>query len=317
MPGRVVTFTGCRMNTSEISADGWYDFLAMENSIFREAWNRVRRAQIHPNAFADHWDALIKPDAFGISLEYGTDRTGLIKFQRRFPYVPDASLELGEFFYQLRAALDSLAFTAARKVGGDSSLNENSIYFPIVDSAERYKRYAKNPLPLPKQLGNWIKSIQLCFAHESSDALVKQIAGYLWFLHDCARKDRHRRLAVLGACGSQLFAHISFTPPVELEHVEGVPCNFFESEGALAKFRIAEHVPGLQVDLRASLELDVVLENIRFPGPNLFDILDNVRCAVEHVIVKFEEAFAQRMTMSNPPGCNFSFTFWDDGSNPT
>ena len=53
----------------------------------------------------------------------------MIRFQRPAIQIHDASFELGEFFYQLRAALDCLAFTGVRQKTGDPVPNENRIYF--------------------------------------------------------------------------------------------------------------------------------------------------------------------------------------------
>jgi hypothetical protein len=259
--------------------------------LFRESRDRLARAKMHRNAFADHWNALIEHDAISIIVEFNPDRTGVIKFQRKSPYVNDASLELGEFFYQLRAALDCLAFTAVRQKTGDPVSKEDSIYFPIADTVSRYDKQVKNLGAIPEQLRLWIKSVQPCFAGENTDEPIGRISLLLELLHNCARKDRHRRLTVLAPGGSELCVEISFTPHVEIEHIDGVSCNLFDNEGVLAKFKLAEYVPGLNVDLKGDLYIDVILENIHFSGWQFADALDRIGRVVDYAISQFEAAF--------------------------
>jgi hypothetical protein len=269
------------------------DLAALGNSsIFEESRHRVRRAKLHRNAFADQWNALIKRDAFSFFVECNADRTGFIRFRRQSPYSHDVSLELGEFFYQLRAALDCLAFTAVRQVAGDPVPNEDGIYFPIADTPEGYQRLARNLSRLPQELREWIKSIQPCFARDSADDFLRQTSDLLELLHDCARKDRHRRLTILSPWGSELAGSFSFTPAVQIEHLEGGSCNLFDAEGTIAKFRVAEYIPALQVQLECNLYVDVVMENIAFKGPLFEKALDNIGRAVDHVIIQFETAFS-------------------------
>jgi hypothetical protein len=66
-------------------------FVCLKNSsIFEESRHRVRRAQFHRNAFADHWNSLISKDALNVIVEYASDRTGVIRFQRRVAQIHDA-----------------------------------------------------------------------------------------------------------------------------------------------------------------------------------------------------------------------------------
>jgi hypothetical protein len=261
-------------------------------SLFEESRHRVRRAQCHRNAFADHWNALINDDALGLFVECKPDRTGIIGFRRQTPYVHDISFELGEFFYQLRAALDCLAFVAVRQITGDPIPNEDRIYFPIDNSPAGYQNHAQYIEKLPQQLLDWIKSIQPCFAPSSVDESVRQVSALLKLLHDCARKDRHRRLTVIAAWGSELSGSFLFTPHVKVEGIEGCGCNLFDNEGTIAKFRLAEYVPQLHVDLQGNLYVDTVMEGIGFKGPLFANALDGIAHAVDHAIYQFERAFA-------------------------
>lgn len=261
-------------------------------SIFRESRLRVKRAAMHRNAFADPWNELIRPETLDITAECNADRTGTVRFQRRSPPSPDAFFELGEFFYQLRAALDCLVFTAIRQITGDPVPNEDSIYFPIADIPSRYERHAGNLGKLPSALREWIRSVQPCFALSSSDPMVNQIGPLLLLLHDCARKDRHRRLTVIGAFAGELSGAILFTPHVQLEHIEARSCDLLSDKGILAEFRVAQYHPCLRFEMEANIELDVVMESIRFSGPRFIEALDSTGRVVDYTIEQFEKAFA-------------------------
>lgn len=96
---------------------------------------------------------------------------------------------------------------------------------------------------------------------------------------------------MLVPCGSELRVDISFTPHVQVEYIEGVSCNLFGNEGVLAKFRLAEHVPSLKVDLKGDLYIDVILENIHFSGRQFGEALDSIGRVVEYAISQFEANF--------------------------
>ena len=170
--------------------------------------------------------------------------------------------------------------------------NEDRIYFPIDNFPTGYQKHVQYLEKLPQQLLDWIKSIQPCFAHSSVDESVRQISSLLKLLHDCARKDRHRRLTVIAAWGSELSGAFLFTPHVDVEGIEGCGCNLFDDEGTIAKFRLAEYVPQLHVDLRGNLYIDTVMEGIGFKGPLFANALDGIAHAVDLAIYQFERAFA-------------------------
>jgi hypothetical protein len=144
---------------------------------------------------------------------------------------------------------------------------------------------------LPEKLKTWIKSVQPCFATESNELIIKQAAILLGVIHEFARKDRHRRLTIFAAQASEITGEFIFDRPVKLDWIEGCPCNLFESEGILGKFRFAEYVAGLDVDLDAKATMDVVVGDFPMTGKEFSSLPDNLGHVVEYTIGYFEDAF--------------------------
>jgi hypothetical protein len=165
-------------------------------SHFTDCRQRIDRAAKHAKAFTDEWNGLLKPKAF----EYRTKKkgNGAFVFIGRFRVLPknDLALELGEFFYQLRAALDGAVFKMAEIISAPNPpTDEEALYFPICRKESGFKNSGLYKGPFPQTVKDWFKSVQPCYAHSSSDPKIIEISRRLEVLNECARKDRHPKTA--------------------------------------------------------------------------------------------------------------------------
>ena len=80
---------------------------------FEVSRQRLERAYAHAAQFAQEWNALDKENLYTFRANVNRDGTGSIRMIRVKPIPPLFSLLLGEFLYQLRAALDACIYRAA------------------------------------------------------------------------------------------------------------------------------------------------------------------------------------------------------------
>ena len=136
--------------------------LAEKPRLFPDSVKRINRAVLHYNAVYAEFLKFIQPDAHTVHIEMSEQETeGVAK--TRLPDVPenDMALELGEFFYQLRAALDSLIYQASIYTEGvDPPSNKDKVEFPICIDEGKFNRNAVNRKPFPTKLRNRLLSIQ-------------------------------------------------------------------------------------------------------------------------------------------------------------
>jgi len=74
--------------------------------------------------------------------------------------------------------------------------------------------------------------------------------------------------------------------------MEARSCDVLSEKGILAEFRVAQYHPGLRFEMEANIELNVVMEGIRFSGPRFVEALDSTSHVVDYTIEQFEKAFA-------------------------
>lgn len=104
------------------------------------------------------------------------------------------ALEFGEYLYNLRAALDHLAYTlAVFDSKQDPPPREDAIQFPIYDTKDGFQRNEYRIEALSEKHREWIESVQPYMGENGP------VHYLLHWLNDLARKDRHRQLHVMGA----------------------------------------------------------------------------------------------------------------------
>jgi hypothetical protein len=230
---------------------------------------------------------------YSLFTEMKDDGTGFVRAVRKTKAGDDLPFILGEFFYQLRAALDSLLYRAAIiQTKRDPPPDENRLEFPITIADKYFKKTAYHGIPFPDELRNWIESIQPNNADKTIGTEWHGINRILRLLHDCARKDRHRRLHVVGAPPHSLTGQVHVPMPAKLVSFVGVPCNLLDDESIFLQFAVEGYVPGMQIYIDGDFTVDVVINEIPgIRGQQVNGILVSCEEAVMSVIRKFEEFY--------------------------
>jgi hypothetical protein len=258
--------------------------------VFEDCWKRIDRARMHAKAFTHEWNGLLKPATF----DYRTkkDGNGALIFIGRFRDIPknDLALELGEFFYQLRAALDGVIFRTA-EIGSapNPPADENSLYFPIYPSPKAFKKSAVYTGPFHQDLKNWLESVQPYNAPKSGNPDIVECGRRLKLLHDCARKDRHRRLHVIAAI--PISVDWKFDPPFPAGYVRQIHgANFFEDEAEFLEMRVPESErdnPNIKLETEIELSISIA-EMPGIAGAKISRELQNLDDTVSAIVREFE-----------------------------
>jgi hypothetical protein len=234
---------------------------------FETCRQRIARAQVHSKALADLWnEAVSEDDLYSTRLNIEDDGTGGLWIEPRFQRgLPESfSLEFGEFLYQLRSALDACVYAAAIVDSGrDPPPDEEYLEFPICASPAAFKKASRKIGPLAEERRGIIESVQPYNAPSLDDSLlVMNPHRTLAILNDWARKDRHRRLHIVGGWASNANPQLWLPPGVELEYMRVTYDGLLEHESKIASFKLRGYVPGAESKVKANpdLFLDIAID---------------------------------------------------------
>jgi hypothetical protein len=267
-------------------------------SIFEDSNRRFDRALIHAKAFKAIWESLVKPESFSTEIKLNANRTtGVVRaIHPDFPE-NDLAIEIGEMFYQLRAALDCAVYKAAVLAESiDPPSNEDRVEFPIYSSSKRFQGNPVNDSPFPSKLRDWLELIQPYNADKTENTELANLWRFLEILHDCARKDRHRKLHLIAAVPSSV--QYSIDPPGLVKAVRIIgDANFLEGKDEFLAFDLVQSIPGgyqgkfqLNTDIMVEISIENVIRPI-MPGQSGYvfaRILESVRFVLDY----FESFFS-------------------------
>jgi hypothetical protein len=261
--------------------------------LFSESRKRLDRAVVHAESVKKIWESLIDPKSYNTVIEMNGDWTeGIVKYVRSSPLPEnELAIEFGEMFYQLRAALDHLVYKASVLAEGvDPPSNENRVEFPICIDAAKFTRSTVNDPPFPNQLRDWIEEIQPYNAAKHTGTDLEYVVHALRILHDCARKDRHRRLHVVGAVATQ-FRWDFLLWPGRLLSVQPLSMNLLEGNNEFLRIKVDGFIPGGngKIQLNSELISEISIDEIPITKPGESGAaLNAVFVAVQQVIEYFE-----------------------------
>ena len=270
---------------------------------FKNSWSRVQRAADHLTTFQNECKALFalfpRNPVVKDNQDSGWFVASLTADEATRTKIADTILPLllGEFAYQLRAALDGLIWDAITFTQGtEPRADANRIEFPILNGKMRdFKKCAFLEFPFPDRLKTWLESIQPYSAESPPGHPDRGLSGALEDVHNLARLDRHRRLRIISALPTQLFGNIVFDPEgFKAIDVEGLDCNILGNQYDILRFKV-ESATGdrpRKIRILTRAKFEIFFEDL----PNLQDVspgerLDNLREAVSYVIRKFEDEF--------------------------
>lgn len=269
----------------------------MDRKIFPESWKRLDRAALHLKAFQTEWERITEPKSYEFVTEPSSDWTlGCLRAKAKNSRENSLAHELGEFFYNMRAALDSTVYQAAIFLEDTASpANADSLEFPICDTEKRFKKSRIDKRNFPPDLVSWIRSIQPYNAPNTTDPGTLDLMTHLLMLHNCARKDRHRLPHIVAAFPTHLSCRFSAIPPtIRVRNGQGIRVNFLESDDPFFFFEIhgADLTQNCNIKLESALKLEVSVDQIPIPPGGSFDSeIKRVCAAVEYVVGYFENGF--------------------------
>src|SRR5918999_1766269 len=257
---------------------------------------RLERAELHHREFGRIWNGFLTG---GEALALDDSRVLEAAAIQHEPYVPrvtvypngegvievepvdfpgdELALELGEFLYQLRAALDSLVYDTAIVVSGqDPPHNAEKLEFPIRASETGFKNAAAKIAPLADHHRIWIEDIQPYRAEYETEGMEFS-AKALEAINDLARKDRHRGLHVVASWGANKNPQFDLPPGCSLEWVLVTDDGMLEREREIARFKIRNWAPGLEIHANPNFTIDVAVEDLPPPAGDEDTLLTRTR----------------------------------------
>jgi hypothetical protein len=291
--------------TADRGRNGPASLLLMSERRFKNSWNRLDRATFHLSAFQAEWNRLLAHNPFG-SIVRHDENTGWWVASLTADDVTREAIEnttlpliLGEYAYQLRAALDGLIWDAITFTRGtEPPVDANRLEFPVLNGKIRnFKDCGFHKFPFPEKLKTWLGSIQPGCAEKPLDHPDRGLANALEDVHNLARFDRHRRLRILAAFATELHANIVFDPPEGFKAVgrEGLPCNILGGEYDLLRFKVESStgIPPRKIRIETGAKFEIFFEDI----PPLDELPSGAQLrmmcdAIGYVIGRFEEVFA-------------------------
>jgi hypothetical protein len=160
---------------------------------FDSCWERIERAATHRKTSIEIWNAFIEDHPYHFSLDPEGDGVFVLRVWQDRPTPPELSVIAGEWFYNLRCALDYAIWAAAVYENGSlPPPNEGVLQYPIYDSAAAWSKNLYRLKPLTQHQRDRLATMQP-YSSEDPDA------NYLGWINRLARIDRHRRLSVVTA----------------------------------------------------------------------------------------------------------------------
>lgn len=257
---------------------------------FQVCWDRIDRANTYGNRIASLWNEFTAQEGtYAAHVHVNNDGTGNISIALVRPLPSEIPFILGEFLYQLRAALDACVYElACMNTGERPPPSENTLEFPFCQPG-KFKDAGWKIQPLTDEQRAIIEAVQPYNAPELPDRyVVGNWNRSLGILNDWARKDRHRKLHVVASWASNIQPLLVI--PKETVLREFYVCNdmfILEDEGVVAEFKIAGWQRGMEIYANPNLSLDIVVNEIPAPcddSDSLGNRLSSMRKAVQVVV---------------------------------
>lgn len=162
---------------------------------FDGVWERMRRAKTHREAASQEWSAwLTDYEPYGPWLYEEGDGDWTLSIRQFSPPPPSIAIELGEWLYNLRAALDYTVYAVAIfNAKSDPPPNEAVLQWPICNTEASFRQNYYRIKPLSDKHRAWIEEAQP-YANDS-----EPMHAAIYWVNHLSRIDRHRQLQVVGA----------------------------------------------------------------------------------------------------------------------
>ncbi|MDN4481625.1 hypothetical protein [Demequina muriae] len=216
---------------------------------FDAAWQRWERARARMTEAVQVWNGFIEPhDAFDFSLDGDDTGVFILRVHQVRPTPPEMAVVIGEWLYNLRAALDYLMWATACYVAGSvPPPKENVLQYPIYDTESAW---TSNLYRLDGLLDHHREMLLLMQPFNSDID-----ANYLGWLNRLARIDRHRNL-VTGSARLGLVEPVLRCPEGSRVIVEWGERMIVDGRADVARFTVQPYWPGAVVDVNPRVGID-------------------------------------------------------------
>jgi len=221
---------------------------------------RLSRAKAHDDDLAQLWNSIPSEDLCSFSPRIDPSGTGQILAVGVKPIPSEFSLRLGEMLYQLRSALDACIYQATiYATKSDPPPKETSLEFPITNDPKEFPQLAKRRLwGLPQDLQDAIEHVQPYNTPQlPPELMVSNINRCLGILNDLSRKDRHRRLHVVGSL-PLTFEPLFYLPEgVSVVDVQTKTDGLLEEQAEIATFRLIGFRSGMSIQVNPNMSTNI------------------------------------------------------------
>jgi|SRR5690625_145595 len=220
---------------------------------------RLQRCQDHIDSFHSTWDKHLSSRPHSVGMDMDNEGNGRLYLIRHKEPPLILSLFLGEFLYELHAALDNALYAAAIIDSGDNPPPKaDKLEWPICRSEEAWKRQRSRLSALSKELQDDLYAIQPFNAEA-------QGWNCLAILNDMARLDRHRAVHFITSFASDGWMKHDEELVTDLEVLPGP----IQPDGTFVTFRWLGDFEITPEYLDGETEFDVDIEGVTLtPGPN-------------------------------------------------
>jgi hypothetical protein len=172
---------------------------------FESSWRRVDRAAEHRREAAAVWNRYLDRHPFETNLVHEGGGTYAMYVEQAEPTPPEMAVLIGEWAYNLRAALDYAVYeTAVIASRRRPPMGAGELQFPVYESKEAFDRSRWRLRALRDHHVELLEHMQP-FRHPEPDTSA------LRWLNRVAREDRHRQLSVFTAYAAELKPQIALT----------------------------------------------------------------------------------------------------------
>lgn len=215
--------------------------------LYLAAFARHNRAVSKRREFAEAWGKYIDVHPWDIDVRNVDPSTLEILAVTREPAPAELALIFSEWLASLRAALDNGLYALAAATSGQNPPPQaERLQFPVCSTPEEFKKQAKRLTTLPEHV---IEALEKSQPYQSPYGPESNLT---YWIHELARKDRHRTLHVgLGRVDEHRI-RVAVPPGVEIEFDTTVK-PYSQIEGELVVARLTASRPINPHEIKADL----------------------------------------------------------------
>jgi hypothetical protein len=238
---------------------------------FKGCWDRLDRAIAHREEAVKVWnDFLADHDSYDAGVYVDEVREGVARGSVRIWQTRDVPAILpilfGEYFYNLRAALDHAVYVTAIVDNGwpNEPPHKDVLQFPICATEDSWRKQAYHVRALSDRHRGWVEQVQPYQGGE--DPRLRAI----YWINELARLDRHRGLRVVGGFITEAKMHVRVDPgsTVEFDPVEAPGVFIDREDGAvIARFTVSPWSAGDEIAANPDVAITIEIEDFAIGRP--------------------------------------------------